>query len=149
MPPRAKVEEPDKAPEKVSEQITYLPGPEDPIITTWMKHVFHGHIPKTVTNSELIEKARLNKSFKVGDFNPHTDAKTKIEPTPVPKTSDQYKVWALAWTKKCESADALDMRWAEEENLRRECDVGEEELDYLRSVIGPMRAELLKKDRPT
>jgi hypothetical protein len=149
--PSAKSDETDqpKLPETVSEQITYLPGPEDANSTTWMRHVFHAHQPKTVTNPELIEKARNNPWFKVGHFDVQTDARTKIEPTPFPKTAGQYKVYALDWSKKSESVDALDMRWAEEEKLRRECDVDEEDIDYLRSVIGPLRSELAKKDRPT
>lgn len=148
-PPAEKPANEVPADKPVSESVTYLPGPEDPPQVTWMRHVFHAHIPKQVTNEALIEKARTNKFFKVGEFVAERDATTKLEPTPTPKTPEQYRAWVVGWAKTMTSTAALDARWMEEEGLRQECEVGTDDLDYLHGIVGPMRAELVKRDRPT
>jgi hypothetical protein len=47
--------------------ITYLPDPEDPPSVRWQGHVFHANMPKKVHQSALIEKARANRFFRVGN----------------------------------------------------------------------------------
>lgn len=131
-----------------SEQVTYLPGPDDPVQVKWGKQVFHANVPKTISDPVLIGKARINKFFKVGDFDAKVDA-VRAEKTVTPKTAEQYRAWAIAWAKKMERVTEFDHRWSEEESLRIACEVGTEDLDYINSVIGPMRSELVRRDRPT
>jgi hypothetical protein len=56
--------------DKKSEQVTYLPGLEDPPMVEWAGRTFHAFVPKTVTNADLIERARGNRFFRVGAIDP-------------------------------------------------------------------------------
>lgn len=132
--------------EAVSETVTYLPGPEDPPQVKWAGYIFRANTPRTVTNAELIEKARGNKHFKVGAFDPSRDGVEAMEQSPGPKTSDQYRAHAVAWLKKMESVDELDRKWASEEVLRIDCEVGADDIDFLRDLFNPKRAELRKRE---
>lgn len=137
----------DEAPELMaSEQITYLPAEGDPTSVKWMGLVFHANVPKTVTNAALIEKAKGNKFFKVGAFDPASDA-VKVEETPEPKTPEQYRAHAVAWLKSVKSVDALDLKWQAEETLRMACGVGSDDIEYLMSLLEPKRAELRKAEQ--
>jgi hypothetical protein len=142
--------EPTKPPEDpvVSEQVTYLPGVEDPAQTKFAGHVFHANLPKTVQMPQSwFERLRHNKFFKVGHFDPQTD-RVPATPSIEPRTADEYKVHAVAWFKKVDSLHEFDELWTEEEALRERCEIGAEDLDYLGSLSRPRRAELKKKLRP-
>lgn len=128
----------------VGEDVTYIPGPEDPSQVQWAGHHFHANIPKRVTNVDLIARARGNKFFKVGTFKPG-DA-VKVEETPDPKTPEQYRAHAVAWVKTMQSVDQLDRKWAAEETLRMTCGVGLDDIEYLMNLIEPIRSELRKRD---
>ena len=132
--------------EPVSEEITYLPGPEDGVKTTWHGIVFHANVPKTVTKPLLIEQARTNKFFHVGPFDA-AKAVAIAEQPPSPKTPEQYRAHAVAWLKTVKNVDELDMKWAGEETLRIECEAGTDDVDYLMSLILPKRAELRKMEQ--
>ena len=51
-----------------TEQVTYTPGPDDPTSVKWHGYTFHANVPKAVANADLVERARGNKFFKVGEF---------------------------------------------------------------------------------
>jgi hypothetical protein len=142
-PGRPPKNDPSKA-----EQVTYLPGPEDPTMVVWRGHHFYANVPKTVMNPDLIEQAKGNKFFKVGDFNPNSDSVATREETPLPKNSEQYRVWFAAWLKTMKSAEALDQRWIAEEVLREQCEVGSDDIDFMNSLYQPKRAELRKASMP-
>lgn len=128
-----------------SELVTYRPGPEDPTQVRWDGHVFHANIPKTVTKTALIEKARKNRFFHVGPFNPATDSVPLSEDqSATPKTAEQYRAFAVEWLKKIDSVEELDTRWAAEEPLRMSCEVGTDDIEYLMDLMLPKRAELKK-----
>lgn len=130
-----------------SEQITYRPIHDgDPAKVTWMGLVFHANVPKTITNPKLIDAAKGNKWFKVGEFDPKTDG-VPVEETGLPKTPEQYRAHVIAWLKRMESVDALDTKWAGEETLRIECGVGTDDIEYLAGFVDPARHELRKRDR--
>jgi len=130
-----------------SEHVTYLPSEGDPIKTTWMGITFHANVPKEVTNQALIAKAKQNRFFKVGDFNPARD-RVSVENTPLPKTSEQYRAHAVAWIKTVESVDDLDTRWQSEETLRMHCGVGTDDIEWLQDFLGPKRHELKRRGLP-
>lgn len=127
-----------------SEQVTYLPGPDDPPSVKWRGHVFHANVPKTVTNSALIEQARGNRAFHVGPFDPSIHVRSD-EPTP-PKTAEGYRAWAVGWLKKVESVDDLCERWANEGKLRESLEVGWDDFHYLSSLFQPKLDELLRRE---
>ncbi len=128
-----------------SEQVTYLPGPEDPVSTKWRGITFMANVPKTVTNQDLIEQAKRNRHFKVGPFDPNRDAVKTREVPKAPKTAEQYRAHAIAWAKTMETVHDFDARWASEEMLRIDCGMGTEDLDLLNSVIGPIKGDLQKR----
>lgn len=128
-----------------SEQVTYLPDPEDPPQVKYGGHTFSANLPKTVALPQsMIERLRHNRFFKLGAFDPKTDA-VKAAPITLPKTADEYQVHAIKWFRDVQSLHDFDERWTAEEPLRQACEVGAEELDYLASLSRPRRAELKKK----
>ena len=70
-----------------TEQVTYTPGPDDPTSVKWHGYTFHANVPKAVANADLVERARGNKFFKVGEFT-ESDVVTTREEPPAPKTAE-------------------------------------------------------------
>ncbi len=141
----------EKAGEKQSaeagEMVTYLPQEGDPPSTKWRGIVFHANVPKRITDASHLAAARLNRFFKVGAFDPEVD-RVPTEYEKAPKTSEQYRAHCIAWLPKMSSVDQLDTKWASEETLRMDCDVGTDDIDYLQHLIAPKRAELKKAGLP-
>jgi hypothetical protein len=148
----------------VSETITYVPGEGDPATVKWGNIVFEANKPQTISghtgdplkkectkqerlNADIIERARKNKFFRVGTFDPRKDS-VKVEPTEGPQNSAQYRLHAAEWLKKANSVEELDGKWIGEETLRKECEVGGDDIDYLMSLFTPKRAELRKREMP-
>src|SRR5262245_32102253 len=50
-----------------------MPAEGDPPTVRWCGHTFHANVPKDVTHAGLIQAARMNKFFKVGEFDPNDD----------------------------------------------------------------------------
>lgn len=128
-----------------SEQVTYVPGPEGPMETKWMGIVFRANAPKMVTKRALIEAAKKNPFFKVGPFDPRTDVYREHEPAP-PKTSREYRAHCVRWLLKTDSLDELAERWRDEAQLRADCEVGSDDLDYLSSLFDPKIADLIRRE---
>lgn len=145
----------------VTEQVTYIPGEGDPVTTRWGGFVFTANKPVTINGHsgdpakgeckpherakfDMIQAARKNKFFRVGDFDPKEAVKVEDDPVE-PKTPEQYRAYAIAWGLKTDDLNIFDKRWASEEPLRMKCGVGTDDLDLLQSTIGPHRAELVKK----
>ncbi len=135
---------PAAKPESTSEQVTYVPGPDDPSTVKWAGHVFHANVPKPVINKTLIEAARGNKFFRVGAFSPSDVGTT--EKAVLPKTSNDYRAHVVAWLKRVESADEFMTQWARDAPMREDCEVGLDDYDYLGSLMAPRLAELAKID---
>ncbi len=146
MAPRSvqKNESPDEQLLPASEQVTYRPGPEGPLETTWLGHKFQAHVPKTVTNQKLIDMARGNKFFKVGSFDASADVyKEEVLP---PKTAEQYRAWAVGWLKDVRNVDELCERWANEARMRAALEVGYDDYHYISSLVQPKLDELIRRE---
>lgn len=143
--PKSEDEKPELNPVSEGDHVTYRPGPDDPTSVKWSGHVFHANIPKHVKNADLIEKARSNKFFHVGEFTEKDAVVTRDEP-PSPKTPEQYRAHAVAWIKTMTSVDQLDQKWQGEETLRMSCEVGTDDIEYLSGLIQPLRFELRKRE---
>jgi hypothetical protein len=148
-------DEPKEKAKAYSEQVTYLPQPGDPASVEWGGKKFHANTPQTLkahaegnpperAAHDLIEKARKNKYFKVGNFNAKKDSVEVDEQPSLPRTPEQYRAWAVQWFQKVGSVEELDRRWQGEEKLRQDCGVGTDDLDYLRDLYEPRRYELRK-----
>lgn len=137
----------DPPAEPVSEQITYMPGPEDPVSTKFHGHVFHANVPKTVTNYDLVKKLRdhPNPFFKLGTFDPNTDKAPPEGFFGEPKTADQYKAHAVGWVKKCAEIEDMAKTWVAEQRIREMCEVGTDDYAWLGTIFVPKMRDLARK----
>lgn len=138
---RRNAEQPEQ--ETVSEQVTYRPGPEGPASTMWHGITFHANVPKTVTHASLIEAARTNRFFKVGEFTA-ADAVPTTNEAPLPKTSEQYRAHFVGWLPKVSSIAEFDAKWMSEESLRMACGTGSDDLEFMRGLAAPKLGDLRK-----
>lgn len=136
--------QPEQKADAADTMITYVPQPGDPSETVWNGHKFVANMPKAVkaVHKDMIEQAKSNPWFHVKGFD---KAEQADHSTPkLPKDSDGYRRWAVAWFKTVKSADEMKERWASEEELRQACGVGGDDLDYLDKLYVPRLAELEK-----
>lgn len=148
-----------------TELVTYLPGDGDPHTVKWGGHTFHANVATPVAyvdfadpeaaphpNKTLVERARGNKHFKVGD-----EKKPAAGPAQ-PTTPEQYRAHVVAWLKDigrdavnsnamtAGCTEALIRRWADDAKLREVCGVGTDDYIYLRSLIDPKLSECQRAD---
>jgi hypothetical protein len=149
-------EEAELIPEPVTEMITYLPGPLDPVQVTWGGHVFHANVPKEIRghaagsdrekfNLGLIESARANKTFAVGNAKPKRDAIKD------PTTAEEYRAYFVEWLKdpRIEHAEPLIERFANDRELQLACGVGTDDFEYMGTLFMPRLYQLAKADELT
>jgi len=113
------------------EDLTYIPGPEDPPIAKWRGHEFKANVPKRIKDRDMIESARGNRFYRVGA---DTGAATPNQP---PKTAMQYRAHVLAWMKGVETVEDLAIHWADDRVLRHTCEIGHDDIAYLGTLIEP------------
>lgn len=153
-PKPIEVEEPPVEP--VTETLTYLPGDGDPPSVKWAGHTFQANVPKEITghaegtereklNLHLIESARGNRHFKVGNERPKRDASS------MPRNADEYRAYVVSWLKDAanDHADAMIRRFAKERELRLVCEVGSDDYAFISSLFMPKLHELAKADELT
>lgn len=134
------------------EKVTYTPGPEGPMETVWMGHKFKAHVPHEVKNAALVEKARANKFFHVGEFDPQQHAYREV--VAEPKSAEAYRAWAVNWAKGIwldpkGTIDDMCERWANEARMRNRLEVGFDDFHYMSSLFQPMVDELVRRsDEP-
>lgn len=124
--------------------ITYTPiHPGDPADTLWNRHRFRANIPVKVkdvpqglTAAQMVEAARGNPWFKVEGEEQATTTPT------VPETPEQYKMHAVAWIRTATSSRDMAARWRQEEELRTECGVSEDDVAYIQTIFKPRLAIL-------
>lgn len=144
------------AAEPVTETVTYLPGPMDPSSTKWCGHTFHANVPKEITghaegserdklNLHLIERARENKMFAVGNERPKRAAPS------LPTTAEQYRRYAVEWLKDpaIEHVEHLIARLAKDRPLQEACEVGSDDYSFLATLFMPKLHELQQGDELT
>jgi len=120
--------------------ITYTPRFDgDPFNTVVEGIRFEANKPRSVSNAVIIEMARTNPWFRVGD--------EKQAPLPSygkPRTDIEYRRYAIEWIQAAKGSDEVKRRWDAEEDLRTDCDVGTDDLDFLAPYYSS-RVEQLEK----
>lgn len=147
---------PESAVEPVTETITYVPGPMDPTSVKWCGHTFNANVPKDITghaegsardqlNMQLIESARSNKHFTVGNSRPRRDVVAQ------PKTAEEYRAHMIDWmnNSSIEHADQLIARFAKDRDLQAACEVGSDDYAYLGTLFMPKLHKLAVADALT
>lgn len=136
-----------------TETVTYMPGPMDPSTIKWCGHTFQANVSKEITadpngsesqklNAHLIERARENSHFKVGNARRQRGA--IIEP----KTAEEYRAYVVEWLKDpaLDHADRLIARFAKDRDLQAACEVGADDYSYLATLFMPKLHELARAD---
>ena len=144
--------------EPVTTTITYKPGQHDNPRVKWGGLVFEANVPKEITgnprgtdreqlNHQIIEAARGNKHFLVGD-----EKKKSFHVAQEPKTAAQYRAYMVDWLNKLTSdvetmhADMLIGRLAQDRQLHELCEVGSDDWSYLRDFFMPKLFEAARAD---
>jgi hypothetical protein len=139
-----------------TDEITYLPEDGDPIRTRWNGIEFKAHVPVKVSRKHtvlvpdrverempdgtiqsrsvekripMVELAKGNCRFMVNGVPPMERDSGAVH---TPTTADEYRGYALRWIAASTEPKAMDARWTSEEALRDKCDVGDDEIAYLR-----------------
>jgi hypothetical protein len=139
LPPKSG---PAAAPEPppAGEDITYLPGDGDPHTVKWRGQEFKANTPVRVTNESLIEAALLSRFFRVGSSDP-----TKA-PAGSPKTAMEYRAHVVDWIKDCEMVDQVATHWAADRQFRVTCEVGQDDISFLGTLVEPKLKALRMKE---
>jgi hypothetical protein len=120
--------------------VTYVPQSGDPAEVTWNSHVFKANIPRTVNVPGMVEQARGNPWFRVGD----EERAQASSVTDRPKTAEEYRAYALAWIMAAPSSAELAKRWDDEAALRAEVEAGTDDEEYLAQFFN-VKFDQLKK----
>lgn len=144
------------APEPVTETITYTPGDGDPSSVKWCGHTFQANVPKEITghaegtereklNHHLIERARENRHFRVGNARPKRDVMER------PQTSQEYRAYFVNWVKDpaFDHVETLITRFAQDRQLQIDCEVGSDDYSYMATIFMPKLHELARADELT
>lgn len=156
-------------------KVTYIPrDPTDPAVMIWNgvkfpanvpveldpKKLAHGYdvpLPRKITDPvtgremleyketwvSMIDQAKGNPSFQVEGEVPA--AARKPGRPRIPRTSEDYRSYALAWISAMEDVQDLAERWDAEETLRENIGVGEDDLKYLTPFFQAKHHELKKQ----
>jgi hypothetical protein len=138
----------------VTETITYIPGDGDPPSVKWCGLTFQANVPKVITghaegspseklNAHLIERAKENKHFVVGE-----NTRPKREATGLPTTAEQYRAYMVGWLKdpRIDHAELLIERFAKDRELRLACEVGHDDYSWLSTLFMPRLHQLRTLD---
>jgi hypothetical protein len=148
--------------ETVTEIVTYMPRERtDPVSVTWAGRTFHANDPVEMTgrqdgtdrerlNFHIIERARENRCFVVGNERPKRDAKKR------PETAEEYRAHMVDWLNdvgRSESSirtvDELIGRFAKDIPLQEACGVGTDDFAFLGSLFMPKLYALQKAEEMT
>jgi len=140
----------------VTETVTYMPGNGDPTSVTWCGHTFQANMPKEITghadgsagqqlNHHLIERARDNPHFKVGD------ARAKRAGRELPTTPEGYRAYIAAWLQdpSLQTTDQLIQRFARDRDLQAACEVGTSDWELISTLFVPKLHDMAKADELT
>ena len=149
----------DILPEPVVETVTYVPrNPTDPAKVEWAGFVFHANVPKELRgdangserdrlNLHIIERARENDHFQVGDQKPRRNRPAE------PKTPEEYRAHIAEWIKDAgqpesdiQSVNDMITKFAREAPLQRACGVGTDDWSMIGELFMPKLHTLQKME---
>lgn len=114
------------------EIVTYKPGHDDPAIVKWRGTEFKANVPIRLTNRDHVDAARGNRFFHVGSGKPEDDG-----PREQPKTAMEYRGHVVDWMDRVRSIDDLAACWSADRSLREKCEVGQDDVAFLGTLVEP------------
>lgn len=114
------------------EIVTYHPGEGDSPSCRWRGVTFKANIPVRIKSAEHVEAARGNKFFHVGSGEMADDG-----PRKQPKTAMEYRAHVVDWLKNIRTIDDLAAAWSADRMLREKCEVGEDDVSFLGTLVEP------------
>jgi hypothetical protein len=134
----AKPDKPDDAPKKEEgEIVTYRPGEGDPSSCKWRGIEFKANVPVRIKNVDHVDAARGNKFFHVGSDKPEDAG-----PRGAPKTAMEYRGHVVDWMERVRSIDDLAACWSADRGLREKCEVGQDDVSFLGTLVEPKLRQL-------
>jgi len=131
------------APKDDGEDLVYLPGEGDPHSIKWRGLEFKANVPVRVSEKDrpgMIEAARGNRFFRVGS------ERNVDEPRGSPANAMEYRAHVVDWVKDCETVDQVVVHWAADRDLRTKCEVGQDDISFLGTLVEPKLRALRLKD---
>lgn len=125
------------------EDVTYIPGPQDPASIRWRGILFQANVPIRIADDGHIDAARGNKFFRVGTGDKATQAE---EPKPEPTTPEAYRAWVIGWLDQVKTVDELLTKWSNDRYIRQNAQAGTLDIRQLGTIIDP-RLNLMAKEQ--
>jgi hypothetical protein len=123
------------------EDVIYTPLEGDPAKVKWRKIEFFANKPVRIKDPAHLEAARANKSFRVGG------EEAAIDPnSPKPPKNMQYRKHWLDSMKRFETCEELIKAWSSEINMRRDMEVGDDDIRWLGNIIEPKLALMARQE---
>ncbi len=110
------------------ENITFCPELGGASETIWREIHFRANVPVFVKDKDLIDAARGNRFFQVGN-------EKKALSNETPKTHDQYRAHVIRWLGETKNTEDLIKRWAADRELRTSCEAGSDDYRYLSQFL--------------
>lgn len=119
------------------EIVVYRPGEGDPSSCKWRGVTFKANVPVRIKSADHIDAARGNKFFHVGSGDMEDDG-----PRRQPKNAMEYRAHVVDWMKNTRSIDDLAAAWSADRVLREKCEVGEDDVSFLGTLVEPKLRQL-------
>lgn len=128
-------------------RVTYIPSEGDPLKTKFNGFVFKAHEPRDIPDNAVIrlddgktrpmmDAIRGNPFFEIeGEKRPGKGA-----PPAVPRTTEEYRAYAVKWINHFDDEDGFDAyskRWEKEQPLREQCGIGDEDMSFIMQFYSP------------
>jgi hypothetical protein len=138
-PPKSSYFSPESAVEE-GELVTYLPPPGDADVVKWRGVEFKAHVPVRITDKDHIDACRNNRFFRIGDQS------GAAAPRGLPSDAMTYRGHVLDWMRDVQTIDQLARCWAADRDLRAECEIGYDDMQYLGTLIEPKLRDMRQSE---
>jgi hypothetical protein len=113
----------------------------DPAVTIFRGIRFRANVPVDVPDT-VADVLKTNPWFAVNGKKP-----VDMAASGRPKTDIEYRRWFSVWITKVRSSEELIARWKAEEELRGECGVGTDDLDFMAPIYNATLETLQKQEK--
>lgn len=130
-------------------RLIYVPQEGDPAETVWNRHRFQANVPTEIrdvrnglTAAQMLAAAKGNPWFQI-----EGQSKKPTLVVSVPTTAEQYRTYAAIWIRDAKTSKGLVARWESEQELRADCEVGGDDVEYLTTLFNPRKTMLERAEK--